>query len=196
MRTLLLAKHAVPRIEPSAPAHTWPLAEAGRAACAGLSEAAERFGASRVVSSREAKAAETGLLVARRLRLPFTTRPSLHEHDRRGFPFLSDRTEFLARMREAFARPSERLVGNESIEEARERFAGGLEEVLAEPGEGNPLVVSHGTVLAAYVAEATGVDPYALWLALRYPCLVALSFPARALAGTWNVEAPAAPPPP
>jgi broad specificity phosphatase PhoE len=191
MRTLLLAKHAAPRIEPSAPAHTWPLSESGRASCVALADAAARFEPAWVVASREAKAAETGLLVARRLRLPFTTRPSLHEHDRRGFPFLSDRNEFLARMREAFARPAERLVGNESLDEAHARFAAGLEDVLGERDEGTPLVVSHGTVLALHVARVTGVDPYALWLALRYPCLVALTVPDRTLAGTWNVEAPA-----
>jgi broad specificity phosphatase PhoE len=190
MRTLLLAKHATPRIEPSAPAHTWPLAESGRTSCAALADAAERFSPAFVVASREAKAAETGLLVARRLRLPFTTRPSLHEHDRRGFPFLSDRNEFLSRMREAFERPGERLVGNESLDEAHARFAAGLDEILAERADGNPLVVSHGTVLALHVARVTGVDPYALWMALRYPCLVALSLPERTLAGTWNVEAP------
>jgi broad specificity phosphatase PhoE len=190
MRTLLLVKHAAPRIEPSAPAHTWPLAEAGRASCGALADAVERFSPAFVVASREAKAAETGLLVARRLRLPFTTRPSLHEHDRRGFPFLSDRNEFLSRMREAFARPAECLVGNESLDDAHARFATGLDDILAERAEGNPLVVTHGTVLALYAARATGVDPYSLWLALRYPCLVALAVPGRTLAGTWNVEAP------
>jgi broad specificity phosphatase PhoE len=191
MRTLILVKHAPPRIEPTAPASTWPLTDEGRGLCKALAEAARRFEPAFVVASREAKAAETGLLVARALRIPFTTDAGFHEHDRRGFPFLSDRNEFLGRMRDAFTRSSERVVGNESIDEAHARFSAALSGLLERRPEGNPVVATHGTVIAAYVARATGVDPYALWVGLRYPSLVALSLPDLRLEGTWNVEAPA-----
>ena len=39
------------------------------------------------------------------------------------------------------------------------------------------IVVSHGTVMTLFVAEATGVDPFAFWKKLEMPCAVTLSVP-------------------
>ncbi len=193
MDTLVLVKHAPPRIEPTAPAPTWPLTGEGRALCRPLAAAAARFSPTAVVASREAKAAETGILLARHLGVPFSTCEALHEHDRRGFPFLPDRGAFLARMKDAFARPADVVVGNESIDQARDRFSAALLDLASRHSGGALAAVSHGTVIAAFVARATGVDPYSLWVGLRHPSLVALTWPALRLAGTWNVEAPSPP---
>jgi broad specificity phosphatase PhoE len=190
VRTLLLVKHATPKIEPAAPASTWPLSEEGRATCKDLAAAAARFEPAFVVASREAKAAETGLRAARVLRLPFSTAEGLHEHDRRDVPFFPRREDFLARVRDFFARPSETVLGRESADAAFERFRAALDAVLDGRPTGNAIVVSHGTVIALYVSRVTGADPMAIWSSLRYPSIVALSLPERALAGTWNVEVP------
>jgi broad specificity phosphatase PhoE len=141
-----------------------------------------------VVASRR-RVAETGL-PSRGACAFVHDAPVLHEHDRR-LP-VPVRLHQFARMREASERP--RSAWSATVSDEAHALLAGLEGILAERAEGNPLVVSHGTVLALYVARATRVDAYALWLGLRYPCLVALSVPDRRLTGTWNVEAPSPPP--
>jgi broad specificity phosphatase PhoE len=187
MRTLLLVKHAPPRIDPLAPGPAWPLSEEGRALCPPLAEALRVYAPGFVVASREAKAAETGLLVAKTLKVPFGTAPGLHEHDRRAVPFYPDRREFVARMRDMLARPAERLLGSESAAEAHARFQRAVAGVLERNPEGNPVVVTHGTVIALFVARAAGTDPFPLWAGLKLPSFVALSWPDLALTGSWNV---------
>jgi broad specificity phosphatase PhoE len=88
LRTLVLVKHAAPAIEPAAPAASWRLADAGRAACRPLADRLASYAPAIVVASEEPKASETGLIVAEHLGLPFETAPDLHEHDRTGVPFL------------------------------------------------------------------------------------------------------------
>ena len=187
MRTLLLVKHAPPRIDPSAPGPAWPLSEEGRALCPPLAEALKPYAPGFVVASREAKAAETGLLVAKALKVPFGTATGLHEHDRRTVPFYPDRRQFVERMREMLARPSERLLGSESADEAHARFSRAVTGVLERNPEGNPVVVAHGTVIALFVGRAAGTDPFALWAGLKLPSFVAMSLPGLAVTGSWNV---------
>jgi broad specificity phosphatase PhoE len=169
MRTLVLVKHAPPRIDPLAPGPAWPLSEEGRALCPPLAEALRPYAPGFVVASREAKAAETGLLVAKALKVPFGTATGLHEHDRRTVPYYPDRREFVARMHDMLARPTERLLGSESADEAHERFSRAVAGVLERNPAGNAVVVCHGTVIALYVARATGKDPFALWAGLKLP---------------------------
>ena len=187
MRTLLLVKHAPPRIDPLAPGPAWPLSEEGRALCPPLAEALRPYEPGFVVSSREAKAAETGLLVAKALKVPFGTAQGLQEHDRRTVPFYPDRREFVSRMQDMLARPSERLLGSESADEAHSRFQKALTGVLERNPSGNPVVVTHGTVIALFVSRAVGSDAFALWAGLKLPSFVALSLPGLALSGSWNV---------
>ena len=187
MRTLVLVKHAPPRIDPLAPGPAWPLSEEGRALCPPLAEALRPYAPGFVVASREAKAAETGLLVSKALKVPFGTATGLHEHDRRTVPFYPDRREFVARMRDMLARPAERLLGSESADEAHARFSRAVTGVLERNPEGNAVVVSHGTVIALFVGRAAGKDPFVLWAGLKLPSFVALSWPELALVGSWNV---------
>lgn len=187
MRTLLLVKHAPPLIDPLASASAWPLSDEGRTLCASLAEALKDHEPGFVVASRETKAAETGRIVARALRLPFGVAEGLQEHDRRNVPFYPDKREFVSRLRSLFAQPAERVLGEESADEAHARFLKALAGVLERNPEGNPVVVSHGTVIALFVSRATGAEPYDLWAGLRLPSFVALTLPGLRLVAKWNV---------
>ena len=188
MRTLVLVKHAPPRVDPGAPANAWPLSEEGRALCPPLAEALKAHAPGFVVSSHEAKAAETARIVAKILKVPFGVAAGLQEHDRRTVPYYPDRREFVAKMRDLFARPAERALGLESADEAHLRFGSALAGVLERNPEGNPVVVTHGTVIALFVSRATGLDPFDLWAGLRLPSFVALTIPGLTVTATWNTE--------
>jgi broad specificity phosphatase PhoE len=90
--------------------------------------------------------------------------------------------------RPARARPARRAahaqrrvhlaLGNESADEALRRFRGAVRDLLGQHPDETVAVVSHGTVIALYVAEHTeDHTSFELWRKLGLPSLVVLSRP-------------------
>jgi broad specificity phosphatase PhoE len=143
---------------------SWPLSDAGRADARRL---AEWLRVDVVVSSPE----PTALGTAAELDAPLEVDPRLREHDRAGVDWLED---LAAAVEAGFARPREVVLGTESFDAARARFAAAADAALAaHPGERIALV-SHGTVIALYAARAMGADPAALWRGLAVPDVIEL----------------------
>lgn len=161
-RWLHLIKHAAPAIVPGVPAHEWTLSEAGRRQARAI---AARFAArvpDRVVTSEEPKAVETGELLGEALGIPVRRMLGLHEHLRYTEPHHARAEQFTQRVHALFARPSERVMGEETADEAHQRFRIAVHAALAaNPGE--LAIVAHGTVIALLVARANGRDVTALW---------------------------------
>ena len=176
MRKLILIKHAAPAVVPDVPADRWVLSEAGRRRCTPLAEAVRPHAPAVVVSSLEPKAAETGEVVAARLGVPFETAEGLHEHDRGNVPHLRSR-DFISMMELFFRKPGGLVLGRETADEATGRFAAAVERVLAKHQEGNVAVVSHGTVIALFVARHGGGRPFDLWRRLGLPSFVVMAAP-------------------
>ncbi|MBX6342603.1 MAG: histidine phosphatase family protein, partial [Thermomicrobiaceae bacterium] len=68
----------------------------------------------------------------------------------------------------------------ESADEAHARFSAAIDRALARHPTGTLAVVTHGTVMALFVARATGQEPFALWRRLQRlgtPAVVALPRP-------------------
>jgi broad specificity phosphatase PhoE len=173
MPKLILIKHAKPTVVPDEPPERWPLSDEGRLKCAALADQVRAFAPSVVVASDELKASETGRLVAEALGVAHEVTPGLHEHDRSNVPQMQTR-EFISYMALLFKRPNERVLGLESADEALDRFQEALEGVVAEHSGKDVAVVTHGTVIALYVAELTGDDPFTLWRRMGLPSFVVL----------------------
>lgn len=188
LQHLILVKHAMPVIEAGRPAREWRLGEVGRARCADLAAGVRAFGpAGPLVSSDEPKAVETAQRVADALALPTAIEPDLAEH-RRGHARLLSDADFQAAIAALFARPDERVFGEETAQQARDRFARGAGRALAGSSARCRMLVAHGTVISLFTAALTGVDGHALWKRLDLPSAVVL---ARAgtgwtLAGGWG----------
>jgi broad specificity phosphatase PhoE len=75
------------------------------------------------------------------------------------------------------ARPAERIFGEESADEAHARFTAALDDVLAAHPWETVAVVTHGTVLALWVARRAQRDAFALWSSLAMPAFVVLTRP-------------------
>ena len=176
MRHLILVKHAAPEVVAGAPPEQWNLSEKGQTACAPLAAALKRFHPRVVVSSEEAKAAQTAELVAKELGVPWETAPGLHEHDRSNVPHMRS-GEFISHVELFFRRPRELVLGRETAEQAAARFDAAVDAVLKRHAEGNVAIVTHGTVLALFVAEHTGQKPFELWRKLGLPSFVVLEVP-------------------
>jgi len=173
MAYLILVKHAQPDIDPQISPHVWKLSGAGRSRCEPLAHALSGYHAARIIASPEPKAAQTGRLVAEKLDLPFETRMGLEEHSRRTESF--DTVEsFRKAIGELFHQPQALVYGEETGEQAYERFAGAIQGLLEEyPGQ-NLVIVAHGTVMALFVAKTCTMDGFALWKRLGLPSFVVL----------------------
>jgi len=186
-RTILLAKHSQPVIDPTTSPTTWKLSTPGRRRALALAASLEGRGPSKVFSSPEPKALETAEIVATVLRLDVEVIDDLREHARPALPFADTREAFERAIGDAFARPGETLFGGESVDLARVRFAAAVERLLTSPRAGTRLLVTHGTVLAAFAAHVAGLDPAPLWRRLDLPSWIALDLDARTIVDSWRV---------
>ena len=118
-------RHALPAIDTTVPAADWGLRDEGRQSCALLVDCLALYEPQMVVTSRERKAIETGLLIAEALALPLEQADGLHEHDRSGIGWLEP-DRFLAAMDALFAHPTRVEFGLESATAAYARFTSAL----------------------------------------------------------------------
>lgn len=173
---LILVKHAMPVIDPKRSAPEWVLSAKGRADSIRLAQCLEGYQPRVIVSSDEPKAAETARVVAGELGIAVHMRPGLHEHDRRGVPFLPN-IEFRAAVHRFFSDPLHLVFGQETADQAYERFSMALQAALRAFPLQNVVVAAHGTVISLFVARMTGIEPYPLWERLGLPSFVAVSWP-------------------
>ena len=168
---LVLVKHSHVDVVPGRPSRTWELSAEGRRRALILAERLADLRAARVISSVEPKAVETAEIVAQRLGVPAVTAPGLHEHERETAPFLGPEA-FATAIAWLFDEPHKVVFGEESADVAADRFAAAVDSLA---GDGDEIVVAHGTVISLYVARSCGIDPYPLWQSLGLPSYVVLS---------------------
>lgn len=173
---LILVKHAMPVIDPERPAPEWVLSAQGRADSIGLAHCLRGYRPQVIISSDEPKAAETAQIAGAELGTPVHIRPGLHEHDRWRVPYLPS-AEFRASVYRFFSNPSGLAFGQETADQAHERFSGALQAAVQAHPVANVVVVAHGTVISLFVARMTGTQPYPLWERLGLPSFVAVSWP-------------------
>ena len=176
MRRIILVRHSAPEIEPSVPAREWHLSTAGRQRCKGLAEALRPHQPTRIATSNEVKSIETAELVADELAIPWFTSEDLHEHDRSNVGFLPSE-QFSASIARFYEQPTQLVFGRETAEQAYQRFAGGVADVIQQYPDDTIAIVAHGTVISLFVARTTGVEPLPLWKRLGLPSFIVLSLP-------------------
>lgn len=173
-RRLILVKHGQPEIDPATPPSTWPLSEPGRKAAVELAGKLDRFDPVAVVSSTELKAVETARAMAGLLGLPVGEDEGLCEqrNDTGGF---KDQLVFEAQVEAMFREPHALVLGEETGEAARLRFAEALDRQMATHPAGTLVVVAHGRVISLWAAEVLGVDAMTLWKQLGLANALAIS---------------------
>lgn len=175
-RSLVLIRHSLPNIIADVPACQWALSERGRQRCRPLASRVASWQPGIVVSSLESKAIETGRLVAERLDIPFETAAGLHEHERQGATFTTSK-QFQTDVAAFFQHPGERVFGNETADQARQRFCQAVTKVLTAHSLDTVAIVTHGTVMTLFVSQMTGMEPFSFWQRLGLPAFVVLGLP-------------------
>ena len=177
MPKLILVRHAAPATDACVAPNQWPLSELGRHSIRALAQVLAPFLPAVLVSSREAKAAETAVLLARELGVRYATAPGLHEHTRASVGWVSE-LEFQAGMAALFARPEEVVFGDESADQALERFQVALRAVLDQHPDENVILITHGTVMTLLITWAQAApDPLAFWKQMGLPAVAVRSRP-------------------
>jgi len=181
---LVLVKHAQPVLDPTTPAREWQLSEAGEAQSRRLAASLREFLPCRLVASPEPKAARTAEVVGTELGVASLPVGGLEEIDRPVLPILSPAEH--ERVNAAIFTDRDRAaLGNESAEAALARFSHAViaERDRARADGRHLIVITHGTVIALFVAAHNVIDPFALWKRLQCPALVVLDATTLALAG-------------
>jgi broad specificity phosphatase PhoE len=176
MPKLILIKHSTPLIDPRKPPEQWRLSEKGRALCLPLAEAIAPQQPSIIVSSEEPKARETAELLAAKLNVPYETAPNLHEHDRSNVPHMRS-GEFISMIELMLRKPDELVLGRETAKQAMRRFSDAVRNVIESKPNSAVAIVSHGTVIALFLAEHGAGIAFDLWRRLGLPSFAVLSFP-------------------
>lgn len=177
MANLILIRHSMVQPNPELNSHEWGLVEEGREACKILVEKLRPYAIRQIYSSQEAKARETGQILADALGLSCEIAPDLAETKREGLDFMANSAEFRQQVREAMRRPDEKLFGEERFADARERFLNAMERLLCQHPNETIALVSHGRVLSMVLAQFTGEDPVSIWDSLKMPAYAILSLP-------------------
>ena len=173
---LILIRHSQSQPDPARPASQWALTDEGRRRCAPLADRLATYHPSVIVTSRERKAIETGSFVAARLALPLKSADGLHEHRREHVGWISNQA-FEQSVAAFFARPDELVFGEETAGQASIRFEAAVRGVIeAHPGQTIALV-THGTVMALFVAACAGMAPLPFWKSLGMPAIVVMALP-------------------
>jgi broad specificity phosphatase PhoE len=178
MSRLYLIKHAKPLIDEHRPSHEWVLSDPGREQAARLARIVRDRGINSVVTSTEPKASETGRILAEALGCPVSDAPDLHEHDRRNVPVMPTR-QFISTMALFFTRPEELVLGRETAHAAAQRFEGAVDRVMSSHEGESVAIVTHGTVIALYVAALTGEPPFQLWRRMGLPSFAVIDWVGR-----------------
>lgn len=176
MRRLILIRHSSPQIIPEVPAKQWRLSEGGRARCSLLAQKLQPLAVDRIISSLEPKAMETGELIATELGKPYEAVEGLHEHDRSNVGFLNP-NQFSSSVMRFFEQPNQLVLGSETANQAHERFAGVVADVIQQYPSDDLGIVAHGTVISLFVARAVGMEPAPLWKRLGLPSFIVLAMP-------------------
>ena len=176
MPKLVLVKHSLPEIRPDRAAAAWVLTDEGRKRAAAIARRIGQHQPDVLGASHEPKATETAEIIARTLGKSVEVVEGLHEQKRGSLELLPGR-KFESAVAELFAKPGELVFGDETANQACDRFGHAVEHFLEAHPDENVALISHGRVITLLVADYAGVDPFPFWRRLGLPSFVVLSLP-------------------
>ncbi len=173
MSALVLVRHSVPKMLPDVLDSQWPLSVLGRTLCAEAAEAVQPYEPAIIATSPMRRAVETASIIGKRLEVASRTVPGLEEHHRHNAGSLTG-GQFQASIAAFFAEPDSLVFGEETGNQAYERFASTVQTIKQEYPYRNIAVVSHGTVISLFVARVAGIDAQSVWKSLTQPSVIVL----------------------
>ena len=177
MNNLILVRHSEPEIEPDKPASTWRLSGRGHTRARQLAEELRRFSPASIWCSEEPKVIETAQILADTLNVLVKVTDGLEEHHRSNVPYFPTQEEFEQAIEHFFRNPAELVLGEETAQQALQRFTAAINRIIAADNADTAIVVTHGTVMTLYMASVSGVEPICFWRNLETPSFEVLTPP-------------------
>ena len=174
---LIFIRHSAVQINPELPSREWSLSEDGRSRTLHLASQLISHNLTRIITSQEPKASETGQIIASELNLPWQTAPNLHEHNREGVPFFERKDEFVTAVTHFFQNPDTLIFGNETANQTFERFDTAVHHLIAIYPSDTLAIVSHGTVMALFLSHYNQFNPVPFWQNLKMPDFFVVTLP-------------------
>jgi broad specificity phosphatase PhoE len=178
--SLVLVKHALPVLDATKPAKEWRLGDEGERQSRRLAGRLRAFAPLHLVASPEPKASRTAELVGVELGVRVASIDGLREFDRPVLPYLS-KPEHERANAQIFIDLNRRVLGAESGQEALDRFSAAIETARTNTDAQTLVAITHGTVIALFVADHNDVDAFDLWKRLQCTSFVVLALPAFSL---------------
>ncbi len=178
-RTLVLVRHSESAPRADRPPSTWSLTERGRALARATAPRIGAHGPVLCASSPEPKAAETAGVIADALGIEIRIVADLREHARDAAPFFEAPAAFRAAVLDMLSRPAEVVLGEESARQAESRFGAALEELMSS-STGSVAAITHGTVMALWLAPRLERPPARIWTELGWCGFAAVAWPSGA----------------
>lgn len=175
---IILVRHGKPLIDPDRPAAAWLFDRDAAGEVEQLGRLISTFDADVVITSAEQKAIATGEVIARQLGVAAHADERLGEQGAGTVPWIEAPVEFRAAVERHFREPGRRVLGDEASMEAATRFARAVDTVRTRGRL--PVIVTHGRVMSAYVAQVTETDAWTFWSDLRMPDAFLLDLERRA----------------
>ncbi|MCB8968313.1 MAG: histidine phosphatase family protein [Ardenticatenaceae bacterium] len=182
---LLFVRHAAVTRNPAQASHSWSLSANGRFQAAQLAPQLTAHQPTRIITSEETKAQETGQIIAQNLGLPWGTAPGLQEHDRHGAPYIARHEDFVTAVSQLFTHPNKLVFGNETAQAARERMETAVQQQLATYPNDTLIIVTHGTILTLFLCQHNPhLNPITFWQNLPLPWVGIVTLPTFSLTNT------------
>ncbi|MYD92100.1 MAG: histidine phosphatase family protein [Chloroflexi bacterium] len=169
---LLLVRHSRPCISNGMSYRDWPLSDEGRRLAVRAAEYVAGFNPRLICSSDERKASDTAKIIARHCSLDVNVVPDLREHDRTGVKWRDAATR-RQELQALFANPDDVVFGRESGSQALQRLKSAIDRVTKRTS-GPWVLVTHGTVMALYLARLTDRAALEIWSQLGLPAVAAV----------------------
>lgn len=173
MEHVILVRHAEPEVNPAQAAAEWSLTDRGILAARRLATVLSGFGPGYIITSPERKAHETAALLAESLDLAVAEDTRLAEQGAGPDEFIPDYGQFRHLVHDHFSQPETVVFRGEASGAAGKRLAACVAGCREHDGEeGVPVLVSHGRIMASWLSQVSGRDPWSIWNDFRLPDLI------------------------
>ncbi|MYA60270.1 MAG: histidine phosphatase family protein [Chloroflexi bacterium] len=176
---VLLVRHSRPCISNQMSYKDWPLSDEGKRLALQAAEHVAELKPGLIGSSNERKAMETAETIARHCGMNVEVEPDLREHDRTGVPWRGSATR-QQELQALFANPNTVVFGRESASQALGRLTTAIDRVTTRT-PAPWVLVTHGTVMALYLAKLTGRAAIEVWSQLGLPTVATVDLGNRRL---------------
>jgi broad specificity phosphatase PhoE len=180
MSYLILIRHSISEQRPGVSAHEWALSDEGRQRCATLAAHLVSYSVKRIVSSHEPKAIQTAEALAEAFS-GFDNQiiVGLEETHRSTSPYYKSVGDFQAAVMAAMHHPDEVVFGEEAFEAARLRLDQTLRQLMDDHPDETMAAVSHGTVMAMWLAPLLNRPVEDVWQAMGMPAYAVIEWPTK-----------------